>query len=213
MRAASHVLLRTIALAPAAGVSVSANAWDTRIEGWGCAPAGCVADNVLDDSLEPEARWSCRGNLFLPGAEFESTDDTSCMLTFKFDGPQDVKELRMALWKGEDRARAVNVWVDGVLATTLDASGATNELEAYELTAASASTVVLEYDGLASDWISITEVSRREDDDRGQSENVNSRSHPAVHIAGKNTGSIFAGCVVWLCSHQYLSSVAESGIA
>lgn len=99
--------------------------------------------------------------MFLPEGEFESPDDTYCKLTFEFDEPQDVKEIRMALWKGEDRTRTVNVWVDGESATTLDASGATNDLEAYELTAADASTVVLEYEGLADEWISITEVSRR----------------------------------------------------
>ncbi|CAM9353796.1 unnamed protein product, partial [Sphacelaria rigidula] len=142
-------------LTPASNIAVSANAWDTRTEGYGCKPSGCIAGNVLDDSIEADSRWSCRGKLFASDSDDEG--DT-CKLTFVFDAPQDVQEMRMALWKGDRRIRSVNVWVDGHLVTTLESSGETEGYEDYTLIAMQVTSIVLEYDGPRQDWISITEV-------------------------------------------------------
>lgn len=138
------------ALTQATGVTVAANGWDTRIDGWGCPPTGCVAENVLDASIEPDSRWACRPSR----SEIEV-----CELTFTFDVPQDIFEIRMSMFKGNERNRTVNVLVDGVLSTTIVTSASTLELEAYALSAPQASTIVLQEAGAEENvWLSITEV-------------------------------------------------------
>ena len=133
------------------GFTLSANGWDTRINGWGCPPGGCVPDNVLDGSLDPDSRWACRPSF----SRIEV-----CELTFAFDEPQDISEIRMAMFKGNERVRTVDVLVDGVLATTVVTSANTFELEAYEVSASQASTIVLQEAGPEEDvWLSLTEAS------------------------------------------------------
>lgn len=110
-----------------------------------------MPDNVLDGSLDPDSRWACRPSFSLIDV---------CELTFAFDEPQDISEIRMAMFKGNQRTRTVNVLVDGVLATTAVTSANTFELEAYEVSAIQASTIVLQEAGPEEDvWLSITEVS------------------------------------------------------
>ena len=139
------------ALAEVSGVTVTANGWNTRIDGWGCAPDGCVAANVLDKSIAPESRWACRPS---------RSEVEVCELTFVFDEPQDIFEIRMAMFKGNERNRTVNIWVDGLLSSTVVTSATTLELEAYELSATQASTIVLQEAGAEENvWLSITEVS------------------------------------------------------
>ena len=139
------------ALAEVTGVTVSANGWDTRTTGWGCAPNGCVPANVLNASIESESRWSCRPSFSMIEV---------CELTFVLDEPQDIFEMRMAVWRGDRRNRTVNVWVDGALATTVKTSAATLEYEAYEVSATQATTIVLQEAGNEEDvWLSIMGVS------------------------------------------------------
>lgn len=138
------------ALAEVSGVTVSANAWDARNTASGCPPDGCVAENVLDENIEPESRWSCKASI----SQIEA-----CELTFVFDEPQDIVEIRIAMFKGNERSRTVNIWADGVLSTTVTTSATTLELEAYELAAMQATTIVLqEAGGDSNDWFSVTEV-------------------------------------------------------
>ena len=132
------------------GVSASANGYDTRDGGNGCFPSGCLPDNVLDDSIADDSRWSCN-------AELSGID--ACELTLMFDEPQDIVQIYMALYKGDERTRSVNVWVDGVFTHTITSSGTTTGFETYDLIAPGATTVVLQ--GVDdSEWLSITEVRR-----------------------------------------------------
>lgn len=132
------------------GVAVSANGWDTRTEGFGCAPSGCVAANTVDDSIEPESRWSCK-------AEVSGVD--ACELTIAFDAPTDIVELRMAFYRGEERTRAINIWVDGEFTDIVQSSGTTTEYETYELTAEQAVSITLQAAGMEDNgWLSITGV-------------------------------------------------------
>ena len=76
------------------GVTASANGWDTRVSGFGCAPNGCLPSNVLDNSIEPASRWSCKAAL---------ANIDVCELTLEFDAPQDLVQMDMALYKGDER--------------------------------------------------------------------------------------------------------------
>ena len=83
-------------------------------------------------------------------------DGRVCELTFVLDEPQDIFEMRMAMWLGDRRNRTVDVWVDGVLTTTVKTSAATLEYEAYELSATQATTIVLQEAVNEEDiWLSI----------------------------------------------------------
>ena len=132
------------------GVMASANGWDTRISGVGCSPDGCIPENTLDDSIEPNSRWSC--NAELAGVDF-------CELTLEFDTPHDLVQMDMALYKGDTRTRSVNVWVDGVLQQTIESSGTTTDFERYQLIASDAMTVTLQAVSTTDNgWLSVTEV-------------------------------------------------------
>lgn len=138
------------ALTAVTGVTASANGWDTRTTGYGCAPSGCEPANVIDDSIEPDSRWSCRPSV---------SEVKACELTLVFDEPHDIFEIRMALWKGNQRNRTVDIWVDGSLSTTVQSSGSTLAYEAYELFATQATTIVLQEAGAENNvWLSITGV-------------------------------------------------------
>lgn len=77
-----------------------------------------------------------------------------------FDEPQDIFEIRMALWKGNQRNRTVDIWVDGSLSTTVQSSGSTKQYEAYELSATQATMIVLQEAGAEDDvWLGVTGVS------------------------------------------------------
>lgn len=58
------------------GITATANGWDNKVEGYGCAPNGCVADNVLDHSIESMSRWSCKAEAWV---------DETCELALVFD--------------------------------------------------------------------------------------------------------------------------------
>ena len=133
------------------GITASANGWDTRVNGAGCAPNGCVPANVLDNSIDSKSRWSCKA---------ASSNIDVCELTFKFDAPHNLVQMEMALYRGDKRTRSVNVWVNGVLQHTIESSGTTTDFETYELIASDATTVMLQAVGLRKNgWLSITEVS------------------------------------------------------
>lgn len=139
-----------IGLTEVTDVTASANGWDTRVGGSGCAPNGCLPSNVLDNSIEPASRWSCQA---------ASAGIDVCELTLEFDAPQDLVQMDMAFYKGDERTRSVNVWVDGVLLNTITSSGETADYETYPLVAHQASIVVLQAVDLGNNgWLSITEV-------------------------------------------------------
>ena len=132
------------------GVTASANGWDTRVSGVGCAPDGCIAGNVLDDSIDPNSRWSC--NAASVGVDF-------CELTLEFDAPHDLVQMDMALYKGDKRTRSVNVWVDGVIQQAIESSGTTTDLETYQVVAPGTTSVMLQAVGTNDNgWLSVTEV-------------------------------------------------------
>lgn len=109
-----------------------------------------MASNTVDASLEPDSRWSCKASVY---------EVDYCELTLTLDEPQDIAELRIALWKGHRRSRAMRVFVDGEFMGTIQSSGTTEGYEPYELTATGASTVMLQAVGDEDNgWLSITGV-------------------------------------------------------
>lgn len=112
-----------------------------------------MASNAVDASLEPDSRWSCKAQV--SGVDF-------CELTLVLDEPEDIAEVRIALWKGDVRIRAMNVFVDGEFMTTIQSSGQTDGYEPYKLSATQATTVMLRAVGTEDNgWLSITGVRPR----------------------------------------------------
>lgn len=92
-------------------VSVSATAYDVRpgrsSDEVGCGEAGgngCAAANTRDGiSTEIESRWSCATKLL--------DNQGSCQIEFSFAEPQDIVDIQVAFWNGDDRVRILEVSV------------------------------------------------------------------------------------------------------
>ena len=87
-------------------ISVSANAFDTRPSGAsgddGCGEDGCSPELSIDGIIHDlESRWSCERGLV--------SDGQPCQIEFVFGDPQDIIEVQVAFWKGEERSRTLEV--------------------------------------------------------------------------------------------------------
>ncbi|CAM9175809.1 unnamed protein product [Ectocarpus sp. 13 AM-2016] len=137
-------------------VGVTASAYDDRPgEGAGdvgCGEMGCLPDLAHDGVGEEdtESRWSC--------AEEIVPDGGQCEITFTFDSPQDITDVQVAFWKGDERTRTLKVKING------DKIG---EYESYPGSAFNSfgiqengvHTVAMESVGIdRDDWISLLEV-------------------------------------------------------
>lgn len=81
-------------------VSVSTNAYDTRLSGnYGCGTTGCLPDLTRDGNTEDESRWSCS----------KSLGSGTCYVEYAFDSPQDVISMNIAFYKGNERTRTIEV--------------------------------------------------------------------------------------------------------
>ena len=147
------------ALTPVTDLTAFANGYDGRVDGWGCAPSGCLPSNAIDGSLEYPSRWSCVRYL-IDGYDSSSDQNEMCELTLHLLEPTNIEEVRVALWKGHQRTRSFNIVVDGVVMGEFTSSGTTESFEAYELTATLASNVVLQAQHKTDDnsWFSLLEV-------------------------------------------------------
>eukprot|EP00903_Cladosiphon_okamuranus_P018639 g17154.t1 len=131
-------------------VTVEAPLYDSKLrEDGGCDPAGCVGGNTRDGSLAPVSRWSCKGS--------------ACTITYNLGGELNVVGINVALYKGDERTRTMDVKVDGAKVTTWTSSGVTLDFESIDLGVAGQ---VVELTGVLadSDWLSITEVEILVDD-------------------------------------------------
>ena len=86
-------------------IGVSANAFDTRpggASGDSCGGDGCSPDRSIDGIIHDIAsRWSCEHDFV--------SDGQPCQIEFVFDDPQDIMEVQVAFWKGEERSRTLEV--------------------------------------------------------------------------------------------------------
>ncbi|CAN0158392.1 unnamed protein product, partial [Ectocarpus sp. 6 AP-2014] len=139
-------------------VSVSATAHDVRpgrsSGEVGCGEAGgngCAATNARDGiSTEIESRWSCAAKLL--------DDEGPCQIEFSFAEPQNIVDIQVAFWKGNERVRTLEVYVNGELTHTHE-SYADATFNTLGVTANEANTVMLKSVSLLSnEWISLIEV-------------------------------------------------------
>ena len=93
-------------------VSVSANGYDTR-PGEGSGDNGCMEDGCGPEltrdgiSADVESRWSC-SQAIVDGERL-------CQIDFTFEDPQDVVDVEVAFWKGDERDRTLEVRVTQAL--------------------------------------------------------------------------------------------------
>ena len=87
-------------------VTASANAYDERpgadSDSNGCFMDGCepslTRDGITDDV---ESRWSCAAKI-VPG-------ELECAIDFIFEDPQDIKDVQVSFYKGDERSRSLQV--------------------------------------------------------------------------------------------------------
>ncbi|CAM9502726.1 unnamed protein product [Ectocarpus sp. 12 AP-2014] len=139
-------------------VGVSATAHDVRPgssgDDVGCGEVGgpgCTATNTRDGIVsDMESRWSCATSL--------APDEGPCQIEFTFAESQNIVDIQVAFWKGNERTRTLGVHVNGELIHTYE-SYADSTFNTLGVTATEASTVMLESVALLSDeWISLIEV-------------------------------------------------------
>ncbi|CAN0279349.1 unnamed protein product [Ascophyllum nodosum] len=129
-------------------VTETANAYDTRTSGYGCAPDGCEAANTRDGDFS--TRWSCMEDLL---------DGKNCEITYTFEEPQDIVRILIAFYKGDERTRELKVKINGSGQYVINSSGETTEFESFEINADETETLTLEgLDLPGKGWIAITEV-------------------------------------------------------
>eukprot|EP00752_Nemacystus_decipiens_P017790 g15950.t1 len=143
-------------------VGVEATAHDVRSGGSGfdvgCGEpggSGCAAENTLDGVVtDVESRWSCSPMLTSPEAP--------CQITYTFAEPQDIADVQIAFWKGNERIRTVAVFLDGVQTLTHE-SYLTAGFNSIGVQASHVSTVMIESVGLLpNEWLSLLEGAEHE---------------------------------------------------
>eukprot|EP00903_Cladosiphon_okamuranus_P018634 g17151.t1 len=150
----------------AAGASVEAGSlttvtaesplFDTNLsEDNGCDPAGCVPSLTRDGDLTPSSRWSCKPDL--------GTGDAACSISYNLADSLDIVGLNVAMYKGDERARTMDIYVDDVMVTSWTSSGTTTAFESIDL---GVTGQAVELRGVVdgSEWLSITEVEVLVDD-------------------------------------------------
>eukprot|EP00904_Undaria_pinnatifida_P003019 jgi/Undpi1/12718/HiC_scaffold_6.g02386.m1 len=108
----------------------------------------CVSEDGISD--DTESRWSC---------ELGSDPEGGlCKIDFVFEDPQDIMEVQVAFYKGEERTRTLEVTINGVAVGKFDSyKGST--FNALGVQATGVSTLTLTSVGPAENgWISLIEV-------------------------------------------------------
>ncbi|CAM9431050.1 unnamed protein product, partial [Hapterophycus canaliculatus] len=140
-------------------VAVMATAYDVRPGASsgqvGCGEAGgngCEPLNSRDRiSSEIESRWSCATKIV--------ADEGPCQIEYKFAEPQDIVDIQVAFWKGNERIRTLEVHFDGMLHHTHE-SYSGSVFNTLGVQGTGVTTVMLESINLQPDeWISLIEVS------------------------------------------------------
>lgn len=141
-------------------VTVDAPLYDPNLASAnGCDPAGCVGDLTRDGDLtDLRSRWSCRPALGPTGS--------TCSITYTLGESLAIEALKIAMYKGNLRSRTLDVYIDGVKATSWTSSGTTAAFETVDITGA-AETIELRAVVADTVWVSIMEVEILVDDGLG----------------------------------------------
>ncbi|CAB1096447.1 unnamed protein product [Ectocarpus sp. CCAP 1310/34] len=137
-------------------VGVTATAYDDRpgesAGDVGCGEMGCLPDLAHDGVGEEdtESRWSC--------AEEIVPDGGQCEISFTFDSPQDITDVQVAFWKGDERTRTLKVKINGDKIGEYESyPGST--FNSFGIQENGVHTVTMESVGIdRDDWISLLEV-------------------------------------------------------
>ncbi|CAM9670498.1 unnamed protein product [Ascophyllum nodosum] len=133
-------------------VAVDASLYDTTLSvDGGCDPIGCVGNLTRDgDITSTDSRWSCK-------PELSSSTDSTCSITYSLSDSLSIEGLNIAMYKGDERTRTVDIYVDGVIVITWTSSGTTLDFETVTLGVAGSN---IELRGVLEDseWLSIMEV-------------------------------------------------------
>lgn len=88
-------------------VDVTASGYDDRPgqsgDNVGCGEDGCLPDLAHDGIGEEdvESRWSCAEDIVPHGGQ--------CEIEFTFGSPQNIVDVQVAFWKGDERTRTLKV--------------------------------------------------------------------------------------------------------
>ncbi|CAM9253334.1 unnamed protein product, partial [Scytosiphon promiscuus] len=139
-------------------VAVTATAFDVRPGASsgqvGCGEGGgngCEPLNSRDGiSSEIESRWSCATKIV--------PDEGPCQIEYTFAEAQDIMDIQVAFWRGNERTRTLEVHFDGMLHHTHESySGST--FNTLAVVGTGVTTVMLQsIDLLPEEWISLIEV-------------------------------------------------------
>ncbi|CAN0073204.1 unnamed protein product, partial [Ectocarpus fasciculatus] len=113
---------------------------------------GCLPDLAHDGVGEEdtESRWSCAKEIVPDGGQ--------CEITFTFDSPQDITDVQVAFWKGDERTRTLKMTMNGDnLGEYESYPGST--FNSFGIQENGVHTVSMESVGIdKDDWISLLEV-------------------------------------------------------
>ncbi|CAM9225364.1 unnamed protein product, partial [Scytosiphon promiscuus] len=131
-----------------ATVTATAEHYDTRQgDSNGCDPEGCTAALTRDGDMFEGSRWSCATSL----------GDT-CSISYDLGAVRDIYYVHLAMYKGSERVRTMEVYVDGALITTYTTTGTTNFFEVVYLSGTPGQVVTITGVLADSEWLSIVET-------------------------------------------------------
>ncbi|CAM9557128.1 unnamed protein product [Hapterophycus canaliculatus] len=129
-------------------VTATAEFYDTRLgDSIGCDPEGCTAELTRDGDMFEGSRWSCSPSL-----------GGTCSISYDLGAVRDIYYLHLAMYKGAERVRTMEIYVDGNLVTTYSTSGTTNFFGVVYLSGMTGQVVTIEGVLADSEWLSIVEV-------------------------------------------------------
>eukprot|EP00904_Undaria_pinnatifida_P003217 jgi/Undpi1/12897/HiC_scaffold_7.g02563.m1 len=136
-------------------ITASANAYDVRpgaaYSNSGCMEDGCTPGLTRDgETDDTESRWSCIPSIVANGE--------LCEIDFMFENPQDIVEVKVAFWKGDERTRTLEATINGEVLGLFD-SYPGSVFNTFGIEGSDVYNLGLKSVGdTAEEWISLLEV-------------------------------------------------------
>ncbi|MEP5731962.1 MAG: hypothetical protein ABJL67_21585, partial [Sulfitobacter sp.] len=106
-------------------MKVSASGYDRKMSYPGCSPDRCTPENTRDHNLSSNSRWSCKGDIF--------DNDKGCWIKYAFKEPQDLEEIEIAFYKGDEDTRTLKVYLNRKYHGEIKSSGNTDDFQTFDL--------------------------------------------------------------------------------